>query len=90
MREIIAVTLIRSSWPKKFRSEQMGSDADPHSFPRRSDHLPVPPSNTFQRERWPSGHAMLSPRRRKGGKKVPKYQFLMQKGHLLKANEHIG
>lgn len=31
---------------------------------------------------------MLSPLRRKGGKKVPKYQFLMQKGHLLKANEH--
>lgn len=69
VREIVTLTPVRSSWPEKFRSEQMGSDSDPHSFQRLGSHLPIPPSNPFPRERWPSGHVMLSPPRRKRNKK---------------------
>lgn len=49
----------------------MRSDADPRSFPKCVNHLLAPPSKPFPRERWPSGHAMLSPWRKKGKEKVP-------------------
>lgn len=86
MREITHLNTDQEFLAKKFRSKQMRSDADPHSFPRCIKHLLAPPSKAFQRERWPSGHAMISPERKKGSER--KYQFLVQNGRPLEEREH--